>query len=207
MKPTIYVEDWAPYSYLVEALLRVKPMPDLQVLPYAEFDDPVVQESREASLASLFIGYKDEGLATYSFLSVAEALGRKFPDIRLCGDTPLSRALIRSVCQIIDEGHLMLAASHIGDLKSYDGPMWHKGSQSPEAMQETYFKKMAIIERYAEQEDFLLGPKPTLPDVIIAACVWYAEEIGIRPLPDDTPMLAAWRQRHCTHGVFESPAR
>ncbi len=207
MKPTIYVESWAPYSYLVEAMLRVKPMPGIDVRPYAELDDPVAQESREAALTSLFIGYRDEGDATYSFLGVAEALDRKFNDIALCGETPLARALVRSVCQIIDEGHLMLAASHIGDLAGYDGPMWHQGSQAPEAMQETYYKKMAIVERYAGQDDYLLGPKPYLPDVIAAACIWYAEDIGLAALPDDTHMLHAWYERHCIKGAFQRPGR
>lgn len=205
MKPTIYVESWAPYSYLVEAMLRVKPMAGLEVRPYAELDDPVAQESRDASLTSLFIGYRDEGDATYSFLAVAEALDRKFKEIALCGETPLARALVRSLCQIIDEGHLMLAASHIGDLPGYDGPMWYQGSQAPAAMQETYFKKMAIVERYAKQDDYLLGPRPYLPDVIVAACIWYAEDIGLQPLPDDAPMLHAWHARHCVSGIFRSP--
>lgn len=206
MKPTIYVEDWAAYSYLVEAMLRVKPMAGLDVRPYSELDDPVARESREASLTSLFIGYRDEGEATYSFLAVAEALDRKFTDIRLCGDTPLARALVRSLCQIIDEGHLMLAASHVGDLPGYDGPMWHAGSRAPEAMKETYYKKMALVERYAEDEAFLLGAGPTLPDVIVAACIWYAEAIGIAPLPDDAPRLKSWYDRHCKAGVFQAPS-
>lgn len=206
MKPTIYVEGWAAYSFLVEALLRVKPMEGLEVRPYSELDDPVAQESRETSLTSLFVGYRDEGDATYSFLSVAEALDRKFTDTLLCGETPLTRALVRSVCQIIDEGHLMLAASNVGDLPGYDGPMWHDGSRAPEAMQETYYKKMVLVERYARDEAFLLGASPTLPDVIVAACIWYAEAIGITPLPDNTPRLDAWYRRHCEDGVFRAPS-
>lgn len=200
MTPTVYVENWAPYRYLIDAMLRVKPMPELAVRAYCELDHPVV---REPGMQSTFVAYQDEmDVATFSFLSVAEALDRKFADVKLCGDTPITRALIRSACQIIDEGHLMLAASQMDAFDRYDGPIWHPSSQAPDAMLETYFKKMIVMERLAGNDGYLLGAHPTLADVIVAACSWYAEDIGLSPIPEEHGKLNAWYQRHCADGVF-----
>ncbi|KQX23425.1 MULTISPECIES: hypothetical protein [unclassified Sphingomonas] len=202
MTPTIYVEDWAPYAYLVKALFRVAPNLKVRLGRYDELDHPVVAER---FLVSAFIAYRDELEPTFSFLSVGEALDRRFAELSLCGETPVARGVVRSLCQIIDEGHLMLAASHIGDLPGYDGPMWHAGSPAPDALLETYGKKMGIVERYATGDSFLLGPKAYLPDLIVAACIWYACDIGIEPIPDNCPKLQAWYRRNVETGIFRHP--
>jgi len=203
MTPTIYTEDWRAYTYLVEALSRVKPISGLAIRPYQALDHPIV---RERFLNSVFIAYADDAEPCFSFPAIAEALDRKFPDIALCGASAIERALVRSVVQVIDEGHLMLAASRIHDFPGYEGPAWHQGSRAPEAFQETFFKKVRIVERYARDDAFLLGSRPSLVDVIVTACVWFAGDIGLEAIPADCPKLTAWRARH-GDDVFRHPSR
>ena len=200
MNPTVFVEDWAPYSYLIKALLKVKPLGQVRIRPYDEVDHAL---NRDSDATSTFVAYQDAHEATFSFLAVAEALDRQFNDVLLCGDTASLRAVIRSACQIIDEGHLMLAASQLVDFPGYSGPRWHDGSRAPEAMLETYFKKLAIMERLAVGPgSFLLGERPYLPDVIVAACSWYAHDIGLPAIPEELPTLTAWYDYACIKGPF-----
>lgn len=35
--PTIFVEEWVPYRHLVEATLRIKPLPEVRVRGYGEW--------------------------------------------------------------------------------------------------------------------------------------------------------------------------
>lgn len=200
MTPTIYIEDFAPYRYLVDALLCAKPDLAVEVRPFAELDHPV---ARETQFLSLFMAYRDElPDPTYSFPAVAGAMDRRFTGLNLCGDTALNRGTVRSLSQVIDEGHLMMAAGHVAQLPGYEGPMWHEGSRAAEAYLETYAKKMKIVERYAGEGDFLLGDELRLPDIIVAACCWFAQDMGFAAMPDECPRLAAWHKAHIQTGLW-----
>jgi glutathione S-transferase len=196
----LYVVDWAPYQYLVRALQRIKPMPGLNIRAFSQMNHPIAQEE---SITTPFVAFEDEnGEAVFTFMAVAEALDRRFPEVKLCGESALLRGVVRSASQIIDEGFTMMTGSRLKDLPDYDGPMWHESSPAPAAFLETYVKKMAIIERLARSERFLLGERPYLPDVFLAASCWFAEDIGLPPVPHGNPQLIRWHERNCVTGIL-----
>jgi glutathione S-transferase len=200
MTPTLYVADWAPYQYLIDAMLRVKPMPGLAIRAYAEMDHPI---ARERGAVTPFIAYQDENPeAVFTFLATAETLDRRFPDIRLCGETPLMRGVVRSFCQVIEEGFTALTGSRAMDIPGYDGPMWHASSRAPDAFAETFYKKIVAAERFARDTRFLLADQPYLCDIILAASCWYARDLGRSALTGDQPRLNRWHDQHCFRGLF-----
>lgn len=205
MSNRIYVIDWAPYRYLVDAMLRVKPVPSTEVLAIDEMPHPACTSKY---LTEPFVAFTDEeSEPAFTVLGVAEALDRKFNANLLCGESPEKRGIVRSITHIMDEGFSLLAAGHIDTYHHYRGPIWHERSEAAQVFEEGYAKKLAAVDRCCGDAAYLLGDRPYLPDVILAAACWFAEDCGLPPVPGACGKLAGWVDRNVRRGPFVRPAQ
>lgn len=206
MTNRLYVAEWAPLRYLAAAMLQAKPIADLELLPIGRLDHPVVTGTKQYWTPP-FMAFADE-LATpvFTAFAVAEALDRKFPEASLCGENAARRGLVRSLTHVIDEGFMLLACGHMDTFEQYNGPMWHAGSQAAKVFEEGYVKKLEVVERCCGDSGLLLGEHAYLPDALLAACSWFAEDCGLPPVPAQCPKLARWVDRNARGTPFSRPS-